>query len=122
MAQFREIYKHANIDIKNINHFFKISGRYFLNNTFDYNVYENNENIFKKNMNVCDRNYYYTSFYKLTKMMIPIFFKKLDVIFNNKEQYIQYDLEVIIANLFKISLILIVCSDFKKMKENIHMI
>ena len=100
LAQLREIYKHAQIDIKNIKHLFKISGRYLLNDTFDYAAYNNDKNIFKKNMSVTDRNYYYTSFYKLNKTILPFFFKKIDSIFNKREQYTQHDLEVIFSTAF----------------------
>jgi hypothetical protein len=48
-----------------IKQFFKISGRYLINETFNYSQYENDKNIFKKNNDVVDRNYFYTSFYKI---------------------------------------------------------
>lgn len=51
-------------DVK-FNNFFKISGRYVLNETFNYSDYDNENNIFKKNPNVI--HYYYTSFYKISK-------------------------------------------------------
>jgi hypothetical protein len=51
--------------IKLIN-LFKITGRYLINDNFDYNVYNNENNIFKINENVLDRKYYYTCFYKIS--------------------------------------------------------
>jgi hypothetical protein len=47
------------------NQFFKISGRYLVNKNFDFKIYDNNDNIFKKNEKVVDREYYYTSMYKI---------------------------------------------------------
>lgn len=47
------------------NQFFKISGRYLVNQNFDFKIYDNNDNIFKKNEKVVDREYYYTSMYKI---------------------------------------------------------
>jgi hypothetical protein len=49
----------------NVNNVFKISGRYCINDTFKYFIYNNNNNIFKLNNNVINRKYYYTSFYKI---------------------------------------------------------
>ena len=48
------------------NNLFKLTGRYFLNDKFDYDVFNNKQNIFKQNENVTDRLYYYTSLYKIS--------------------------------------------------------
>ena len=88
-----------NIDLNNIKYFLKISGRYVINDSFDYTMFDNNMNIFSKNNNVTDREYYYTCFYKLNKKTIPILIEKLRDCINNKEKYLSYDLEVIIPKL-----------------------
>jgi hypothetical protein len=90
-----------NINFKNIKHFFKISGRYLINSEFNYNNYDNNLNINKKSIEIKDRDYWYTSFYKINKNFIHYFFDKLQFIFTNKEKYIKYDLEVIFSKIFK---------------------
>jgi len=52
--------KHNNLVYNNL---FKICGRYWLNNNFNYNVYDNNSLVFKKiNGNI---NNIFTSFYKI---------------------------------------------------------
>jgi hypothetical protein len=56
----------TNMNYLKIKQFFKISGRYLINETFNYSNYENNFNIFKRNYNVTDKHYYYTSFYKIS--------------------------------------------------------
>jgi hypothetical protein len=86
--------KKLNIQCDN---FFKISGRYKINNNFNLNKYLNNKNIFCKNKDVTDRNYYYTCFYKLEKTTYLNFSKNInDCInyynINNKAD----DLEVIL--------------------------
>ena len=88
------------IDQTKMKHFFKISGRYFLNNDFDYNIFDNNYNIFKKNENVTDRDYYYTSFFKISNTFFLEYFKKLIDIFDNKGEYFDLDLEVIYGKCF----------------------
>ena len=89
------------IDDTKINNFFKISGRYYLNNDFDYNsIYNNDLNIFKKNTNVTDRDYYYTCFFKISNSFFSDYFLKLIEIFENKGQYFDLDLEVIYGKCF----------------------
>jgi hypothetical protein len=69
-------------DVK-FNNFFKISGRYLLNETFNYTDYDNDNNIFKKNPIVA--NYYYTSFYKISKKN----FEKYRNTINELSEYIK---------------------------------
>jgi hypothetical protein len=88
------------IDYTEIKHFFKISGRYFLNKEFDFTIYNNNLNIFKKNIHVTDRDYYFTSFFKISKTFFLEYFKKLISIFENKGDYFNLDLEVIYGKCF----------------------
>ncbi len=52
----------SNLKFKN---FFKITGRYLINETFDYKIFDNEFNIFKHNP-IFDENFYYTSFYKIS--------------------------------------------------------
>ena len=84
--------------------FFKISGRYLINNTFNYDDYNNNLNIFKKNEEVLNRDYYFTSFYKLTPDILIEYFESLNDIMINKDIYNENtvnDIEVIVPNKIK---------------------
>jgi hypothetical protein len=89
--------KHINVN--NIQHFFKISGRYLINDTFDYNVYNNKYNIMKKNELVLDRDYYFTCFYKLNNNILNTYFDSLKEIRNKKERYTHMDCEMIIPTI-----------------------
>ena len=70
-AQMNEVNKYIetnNISFKNL---FKISGRYLLNNRFNYEEFNNNKNNFKLAVEVIARNphiseYYYTSLFKIS--------------------------------------------------------
>jgi hypothetical protein len=86
------------VDVKTIKNFFKISGRYVMNDSFQFNNYENNNIIFKKNNNVIDRDYYYTCFYKLSPDIIHEYFCKLKILLDEKHLYENNisDLEVIL--------------------------
>ena len=98
ICAYTYIFKHINIyNIKNI---FKISGRYLINETFDYSCYNNTNNIFKLNENVKNRDYYYTCFFKISSDFITNYFKTIRDIFKNKEKYYNLDLEVIIGAVF----------------------
>jgi hypothetical protein len=90
-----------NIDTTKINNFFKISGRYLINENFNYNNFDNEHNIFKKNKDVTDREYYYTSFYKLNKDTLSKYYTLLQNVLDNKELYMhdKADLEVIIPSI-----------------------
>jgi hypothetical protein len=98
-----------NVDINSFKNFFKISGRYLINNTFNFNNFDNEHNIFKKNDNVLDRNYYYTCFYKLNSTILNEYFITLQNLIDNKNLYenSDQDLEVILPRLFidRISLV-----------------
>ena len=80
--------------------FFKISGRYLVNDSFNYNSYLNDYNIFKQNKNVMDRKYYYTSFYKIAYNKFNEF---TDMILNMFEEgkmngvFDEYDWEVLLS-------------------------
>jgi hypothetical protein len=95
------------VDTTKINYFFKISGRYLINEEFDFKIYDNDGNIFKKNEQITNRNYYYTSFYKIDKNYLHKYFNNLYKIIIDSEhdewkkrQELQcnkcFDLEVLI--------------------------
>jgi hypothetical protein len=91
-------FKHINLS--KINSLFKISGRYFINENFDYTIYNNDLNIFKKNSSVLDRDYYFTSFFKISKTYVFEYFLKLINIFYKKGDFFDMDLEVIYGKIF----------------------
>jgi len=103
ISQILEIYKilFSKFDFNNINQFFKITGRYVINNQFNFNQYNNTKNIIKKNFNVTDRNYWYTCFYKINKNFIDTYFVRLKNILKDKNKYENMDLEVIFSTIFK---------------------
>jgi hypothetical protein len=90
---------HKNMNIKNL---FKITGRYTINENFDYNTLNNINNIiFKRNTDVEDRLYYFTCFYKINRNKIKLF---EDVIFElfediNNGYYEYEEWEVLLPNL-----------------------
>lgn len=96
-------------DISSIKNFFKITGRYELNEQFDYSKYDNRENIFKKHLSIKDKEYYYTCFYKLDKSILTEVYDIFYTFVKNKEKYMNNysDLEVIFPNAIidKISLV-----------------
>jgi len=95
------------IDITKIKYFFKISGRYFINENFNYLQFDNENNIFKNNVDITNKIYNYTSFYKLNKNILPFYFTNLEKIINEKNIPEPNDLEVIIANMLKDKITLI---------------
>jgi hypothetical protein len=103
IAQQLSFYDNFFKKINNFNHFFKISGRYLINSNFDYNEFDNDDIIFKKNNDVKDRDYYYTCFYKLNSSSVPEYFDNLKILIKNKKLYENNysDLEVIIPKFFE---------------------
>lgn len=92
------------IDRNLIKNFFKISGRYFINDNFNFKNYDNDLNIFKKNESVTDRDYYYTSFYKLTPSILAEYFEQLNIILSEENLYNENtvsDFEVVIPSKIK---------------------
>jgi hypothetical protein len=87
-----------NLKFMNIRNFFKISGRYLINSTFDFAQYDNDFNIFKRNEAVVDRNYYYTSFYKIGGPLLLDYFKVINDMYieSASSPYDKYDWEVIL--------------------------
>ncbi len=67
----------------NLLNFFKITGRYTINNTFNFNqIISNNFNIFKINKNIKDREYIYTCFYKITNTYFDNYFNNIEKLYN----------------------------------------
>ena len=98
LHQLKYIFKNFNekIRIKNI---FKITGRYLINDNFDYKVYDNKHNIFKKNNNLKNIEYYYTCFYKIHYYYIEKYKNNINECINkikNIEKYKNYNLEEIL--------------------------
>lgn len=77
--------------------FFKISGRYLLNDSFDYSQYDNEHNIFKRDKNLMHMKYYYTSFYKIGSSFLHEFFGKLKLVYENRELYQTMNMEEFVA-------------------------
>lgn len=89
------------ICISNIRNFFKISGRYFINESFNYKHYNNELNIFKQNAEIKDREYYYTSLYKLNTNILLEYFEQLVKIFEERDNYNENtinDIEVVVPS------------------------
>jgi hypothetical protein len=92
--------------LSSIQHFFKISGRYLVNSDFDFNKYDNDKNIFKRNNTIPKKEYFYTCFYKLDKNMLMKYHDKLKMLLkiNLNEWKGNLDCEVLLPNLIKESI------------------
>ena len=90
-----------NVNFNKIKNLFKISGRYLINDEFDYSLYDNNYSIIKKNKLIVDKDYYFTCFYKLNKDIILNYFNELKNIIENQELYKNMDCEVILGDKIK---------------------
>ena len=101
LVQMIYVYKSVliNYNFYSMNLFFKISGRYFINENFNYTNYNNKDSIFK--LSNFKKDYYFTSFYKLDKNILQYFFEKIIQLFNNLHLYLKYDYEIIIPSLIK---------------------
>ena len=66
-----------------IHNLFKITGRYIIDDRFDYKQYENDKSIFKRNNNITDRAYYFTCFYKIGKLELEFFYETLSEIYQD---------------------------------------
>jgi len=103
LAQTYAVLNHikTNMNYLNIKQFFKISGRYLINETFNYADYNNNFNIFKRNATVTDRKYFYTSLYKISGMNFKNYCETIANMYNyskTNDNYFNMDWEVILAN------------------------
>ena len=79
--------------------FFKISGRYYLNDTFNYNKYLNNDIIFSNN----DKwgIYYYTCFYMIPYSKFNLYEKSYKILYNNinNTELVENSIEFILPSL-----------------------
>jgi hypothetical protein len=103
LAQTHAVLKHikTNMNYLNVKQFFKISGRYLINETFDYSNYDNESNVFKRNSAVTDRHYYYTSFYNISGSNFNNYCETIANIYNYSQvsdDYYNVDWEVILAS------------------------
>ena len=84
-------------DTYNISNLFKISGRYLINETFNYEYYDNKDNLFK-NAKIKDRpDYHFTSFYKIAGCNIITYYEKLKQYvedFKNNKVVVTKDYEI----------------------------
>lgn len=82
---------------------FKISGRYIINETFKYNKFNNTNNIFKHNLRVTDRKYYYTSFYKIGSPYLSKYYSIIENIYDDilQKKYENLDWEVLLPRKLK---------------------
>ena len=67
----------------NIQNIFKITGRYLINEQFDYDQYDNEHIILKRNTDVSDRLYYFTCFYKLGFSKFKSFYDIFEQLFTD---------------------------------------
>jgi len=93
LAQFFSFLEYFEKNMKDlpIKQFFKISGRYLVNETFNYHTYNNNFNIFKRNVDVEDRKYFYTSFFKISGAKFNGFSKTMRELFKECKTHSNYD-------------------------------
>ncbi len=76
----------------NLLNFFKITGRYTINETFNFNqIISNKFNIFKINKNIKDREYIYTCFYKITNTYFNNYINHIEKIYNEIQSSNKYD-------------------------------
>jgi hypothetical protein len=97
---FLDIFNNLNIKFKN---FFKISGRYYINDTFNYNNYTDNNIIFSYDKKL-DFIYYYTSFYMIPYSKFDLYVNAYKVLYNNKnnEDLIGNNIEYILPHLIEL--------------------
>ena len=79
----------------NIKNMFKITGRYLINDSFDYSVYDNEDIIFKRNEEVTDRAYFFTCFYKISGSKFDHFYNVMEELYediqNNAYEYEEWE-------------------------------
>jgi hypothetical protein len=79
------------INIEEYDNIFKISGRYYLNDSFEESMFDENVSIFK-----LSGGSFVTTFYKINKKDYKLYLKTLDQAFSSGKMY-----EVIFFNSFK---------------------
>jgi hypothetical protein len=102
LAQTAYVLKYISENLGHLkfDNFFKISGRYWINKSFNYSDYINSHNIFKRKPDVTDRRYYYTSFYKISNKNFRGFVDLIVGMFNdskNHNDFDGYDWEVLLS-------------------------
>ena len=97
---FLDIFNQLNIKY---DHFFKISGRYYLNNSFDYNNYKTNDIIFSNDRKL-SMLYYYTCFYMIPYSKFILYVNAYKIIYNNIEntELIEQNIEYVLPMLIKL--------------------
>ena len=70
----------------NIQNIFKITGRYLINEHFNYDQYDNDRIILKRNQEVTDRMYYYTCFYKLGFNHFDMFYDIISQLYSDIQE------------------------------------
>ena len=111
VSQVNEVIKYllkSKLIFKNL---FKISGRYYLNEQFVYESFDNSNTIFKPafevmNLNTHVKNYFYTSFYKISYNDFIAYERVIHKLLNDRtiiEDPASYGLEVDLPKLFKMN-------------------
>lgn len=102
VAQTREMLNYIETHRKSLsfNHLFKLSGRYVINKHFKYKKF-NNENIVMKRNSSVDREYFYTSFYKIHRSKYEVYRNAIDTIYDgiSTHAYDDDELEVLFPKL-----------------------
>jgi len=100
LLTFIEKTLHYKMNIQNV---FKISGRYVLNEHFNYNKFDNDDIILKQNMNVIDRKYYYTCFYKFHYKCFDKIYAAVQTVYDGMKEnkYGHKDWEVLLPQLLE---------------------
>lgn len=97
---FLDLFNRLDITYDN---FFKISGRYYINNTFNYSNYKIDKIIFANDKNL-DFMYCYTSFYMIPSTKFNLYTNAYKVIYNNRnnEKLVEQNIEYILPMLLKL--------------------
>lgn len=103
---FLDIFNNLNIKF---DRFFKISGRYFINNSFDINKYMTNTIVFSPDLTK-GYTYYFTCFYMFPYEKFQLYVDAYKILYINKdnENFIQHEIEFILPMLLKLENITIV--------------
>ncbi len=89
---------YENINIRNM---FKITGRYLINETFNFEQFDNDNNMFKRNEKVKDRSYFYTCFYKIAGTKFNDYYNIMEELYEDIQNgaYDYEDYEVVLPML-----------------------
>jgi len=85
------------------NNFFKISGRYYINNSFNINNYLSNDIIFSNDKSLVYL-FYYTCFYKISSDNFYMYLNAYKIIYLNRDntEFVERDIEYILPKLIKL--------------------